>query len=403
MASLAGVAWGVEPIYYTAELLPQLDTTDSPFELTFTSPHGINEAGQVTGQLGDGRGFLWGGDETVFLSPVLADADWAGGAAVTSSGAVAGNFVPQGAFKDHPFYMSASGEVTVLPTRGEGLGATVSDLNDAGLIVGSAERFDGGTFFGPTVAVYWRDGVMRTIGTFNGYFGRAAAVNAHGAVVGYANVAGRPAAQAFRWTEGGGVELLEVHAADRPTLAHDINDHGVVVGHVSMPNFQNVACYWDADGGLHLLPQVHPLSVDIDVRAVNNRGVMVGMELLEQFEARLWLGDEVYDLNDLTTGLPDGYILQDARDVTDAGVIVSEVAATIDGQIQLFTAVLTPRACSRVMGFAEPFFERDFADAVAYLDLFSRGDPGADLAEPHDQIDISDVLAFLSFFESGCP
>ena len=111
----------------------------------------------------------------------------------------------------------------------------------------------------------------------------------------------------------------------------------------------------------------------------------------------------MYDLNDLTTGLPDGYILQDARDVTDAGVIVSEVAATIDGQIQLFTAVLTPRACSRVMGFAEPFFERDFADAVAYLDLFSRGDPGADLAEPHDQIDISDVLAFLSFFESGCP
>jgi hypothetical protein len=50
----------------------------------------------------------------------------------------------------------------------------------------------------------------------------------------------------------------------------------------------------------------------------------------------------------------------------------------------------------------EPFGELDFFDLQAYLNLYSAGDPGADL-NGDGLIDFFDVQAFLNAFAGGCP
>ncbi len=52
---------------------------------------------------------------------------------------------------------------------------------------------------------------------------------------------------------------------------------------------------------------------------------------------------------------------------------------------------------------AEPLGTLDFSDVIAFLTLFSAGDPAADLAPPTGVFDFSDVIAFLGAFAAGCP
>ncbi len=52
---------------------------------------------------------------------------------------------------------------------------------------------------------------------------------------------------------------------------------------------------------------------------------------------------------------------------------------------------------------AEPFGERTFADAIAFLQAFQAGDPRADLAAPTGVFDVSDIAAFVTAFQNGCP
>jgi uncharacterized membrane protein len=333
------------PTQYTATILPQFDTTNSDFELTYTTPFGMNNHGHVTGDLGDGRGFVWTqGGSSDLISPFSGGASRVVGVAINDSGAIAGSFTPAGEFQQRPYFFSASGELTILPTLQSGLGAGVSAMNNAGMIVGGAERAAGGTFGGPTSSVYWTDGQIHEIGGLGGDLSLATGVNGHGVVAGYANAGVQEAVRAYRWTEGGGFEVLGSFIDNMPTLANDINDHGIVVGHAALSPWANTAVYWDADGQVHELGGVDPGASDMTVRAVNNAGIMVGRELDSSFsfQALLWMDGQAYDLNSLVAGLPSGFVLADARDVNESGQIIVEAHAMVDGQFEFYSVLLTP-------------------------------------------------------------
>lgn len=334
------------PPTYTATILPQLDTTNDKWSLTYTTPFGMNNTGQVTGDLGDGRGFVWSSSGSSDLVSMFGgSADRAIGTDINDHGAIVGSFTPSGQFQSRPYYFSGSGELTVLPTLVDGLGASANALNNAGMIVGSAERASGGTFGGPSSSVFWRDGQIHEIGGLGGDVSLATGVNENGVVTGYSNAANQQPVKAYRWTEAGGFEVLESFISNMPALATDINDNGVVVGHAGLSFQQNTAVYWDEDGHVHELGRTDEDSIDIDVRALNNDNIMVGMELVSSdftFQARLWMDGQVYDLNDLVTGLPDGFVLADARDINESGQIIVDANAVVNGQIQFFSVLLTP-------------------------------------------------------------
>src|SRR5690606_13576399 len=119
----------------------------------------------------------------------------------------------------------------------------------------------------------------------------------------------------------------------------------VVVGHAALSLFANVPVYWDEQGNLHTLGQLDANAIDVSVLGINNDNVMVGFELVSDTfrpESRLWIGGEVFDLNDLVAGLPEGMLLSAAVDSNALGQIIVEAQMEVDGQLQFFSVLLTP-------------------------------------------------------------
>lgn len=103
------------------------------------------------------------------------------------------------------------------------------NLNDAGLIVGAADRGSG-----LTRAVYWDlSGVLHDIGTLGGSSGWAYAVNDDNMIVGFSN--NGSGNRAFAFVPGGAITdvntLLDASSSGwLITRAYDINNSGVIVG-----------------------------------------------------------------------------------------------------------------------------------------------------------------------------
>jgi probable HAF family extracellular repeat protein len=79
----------------------------------------------------------------------------------------------------------------------------------------------------------WRDGEMRSLGSFTGYLEYASAINNHGQVVGVADVNATASLRGFIWERG---VLTDLNTLLRPgsrwliVEAYDINDSGQIVG-----------------------------------------------------------------------------------------------------------------------------------------------------------------------------
>ncbi len=408
--TLASMTVAFAPPTYEATVLPQIDDTDSEFKLTYTTPWAMNNSGVITGELGNQRGFRWspvdGSDE---LQPHFADvAEGARGIGINSAGLIVGVYTPAGTFAWRPFQLTADGTFTPLPTLGPNLSAGASDVNDAGMVVGSGERASGGTFGGPQSSLYWTNGLVKEIGGFGGPASEASAVNNNGVVVGYSNIAAGQPAIPYIWTGPNQLNPLPQYIEGVPAVPADINDNNVVVGRAGLSLFQNIPVYWDASGDIHALPTVTTNPVDVGVLAVNNDEVMVGFELVDDFEARLWLDGEVYVLQDYVTNLPAGITLARAVDVNDSGQIVVEAHTIVEDQIQFITVLLTPvTACAGDAVSSETFAPPgdgviDGADLAFLLGEWGRN-PGsaADVvdsktfAPPADGVVNAADLAFL--------
>jgi|GEM_PF-2645783 len=121
----------------------------------------------------------------------------------------------------------------------------------------------------------------------------------------------------------------------------DLNESGMVVGNATFLDgyddwgepigLREQAFRWSI-GGHQILPELDPIAREARATAVNDSGWVVGESSdgynpdypwLEEpvYTGVLWVGDEVYDLNDLVT-LPDGYHIRMARDINDDGDIL---------------------------------------------------------------------------------
>lgn len=353
-SAAAQIAVATLPPGYQATVLPQLDPGDGDGgnTLIFTSPTAISGSGVVVGNAGFYNGFVWssGGSQHVQAPSSLETSL----ASVNLAGDVVGNYLPADAFGFRPFHYSG-GAFTLLPSLVSGLGAGTADINDSGMIVGSAERAPGGTFGGPRSAVYWMNGQVHEIGHLGGDSAGAAAVNNNNVVVGAANTPGALALQPFRWTESGGMEVLPQLVEGVPSTPADINDQGVIVGRGGVSLFANEAVYWTPDGTIHQLPRLHD-TADIGVLAINNHGIMVGQEMGPGFspEARLWFEDQVYDLADMVVDLPTGLSLLEAVGINDQGDIIVQGSMMVDGHIEQVAVLLTPVPGPGVLALAAP-------------------------------------------------
>jgi probable HAF family extracellular repeat protein len=217
---------------------------------------GINEANQMVGNMrlpsGDfSRAYVWAPGAGTIELPTLHPDDplssipayngFEGGSYATGineAGVVVGSSgITDTHGSDRGFRWSATGGMVSLGTpASQGLPGLADftqsyaqNLNDAGLIVGAADRGPG-----LTRAVYWDEyDVIHDIGTLGGTSGWAYAVNNDRVIVGFSNDG--TGNRAFGFVPGGTITdlntLLDPSAVGWTiTRAYDINDLGLIVG-----------------------------------------------------------------------------------------------------------------------------------------------------------------------------
>jgi hypothetical protein len=282
---------------------------------------------------------------------------------INSSGAVAANDIMTG-----QGYVIAGGIATATPLVAGATFSTVSDINDAGHLVGiqaTAASVIGGYL--------WRPG---TIAMIAGLYGDAAhpsginaadqvtgssynssflydrglttalppppghsiswgtGINISGHVVGYSYSGGvysNP--DGWRYADGTITVLSRRFVS---TYGNAINDLDEIAGRVD-----DYPAYWNASGRLRILNTLPGFSTGV-ANSINIHGVVVGRVVGNNSSAYpsiafMWDGGKVHDLNALIRGgAASGWMLNEADSVNDLGVIVG--LGTLNGQSHAFIA-----------------------------------------------------------------
>jgi len=205
----------------------------------FTQGRDVNDSGQVIGRLVEVNplvqlGFFW--SQGVFTRITMPSADFSGVSMGSTVGDDnlndVGDFVGMLSRAGAPrgFFWS-EGVMTVIPTLG-GEGSTVSELNQASQVVGSAQNSDGFPR-----AFLWDAGTMTELGTLGGTSSRGLRVNDRGQVAGTSTTPGGDW-HAFVSSDGVMTDLGTLGGLT--SRVNDINEFGEVVGTAE-----------DADGVMH--------------------------------------------------------------------------------------------------------------------------------------------------------
>lgn len=257
---------------------------------TFGRGFGVNDAGVVVGESGNGpsKAFRW---ENGDLSDLGSMPGGSGGVAndINNAGLVVG--AASNGQSVRAFHTTGGGTLMDLGTP---LGTTNSfarayAVNNAGVVAGVA-RNAGDTASEPTI---WRFGpngtpIATTISSPRvGAFGEFLALNNAGLFVGrFTNAANQTRAFAYTGTASIDLGLL----ADEPTFVHsraqDVNDLGEVVGYVARfdtaPSFGGAAVLWRNGAILDLNDLIDPASGWrlLSAEGINNAGQIVGFGTL---------------------------------------------------------------------------------------------------------------------------
>jgi probable HAF family extracellular repeat protein len=155
--------------------------------------------------------------------------------AISNSGRIAGTFsawyVPQEAV----VWMNENTVPTVLPPLVDGGFSSVSDINNAGQVVGNSNGVSGGF---QMHAALWQSGTVRDLGAMGGTWAGATAINDRGTIVGAWQDAN--ASHAFV-IQGSVVSPLNPLSGDTANWASGINNASQVIGTSgAWPNSQGV-------------------------------------------------------------------------------------------------------------------------------------------------------------------
>ncbi len=247
-----------------------------------TNPTGINNAGQISGDLSTAagrRGFVWSagtlvpvgtlggenstasgingsghvagyanvasGDSRAFVSsgPIPVDLAVFGGVnsfgtAINNRGQVTGQYLD--AASNYRAFLHSDGVAIDLGTLG-GSFAYGAGINNLGHVVGGSALDDTSPFL--SHAFVYRDGVMTDLGTLGGSWSLATSINDSGQIAGHAWVGGSE--HAFLYSEGVMRDLGTL--GGRRSFANGINSMGQVVGNANdVTDFEYFAFLYEA-------------------------------------------------------------------------------------------------------------------------------------------------------------
>lgn len=114
------------------------------------------------------------------------------------------------------------------------------------------------------------------------------------------------------------------------TEVFDINDDGVVIG--EGPYGQNIGevgpFRWTRSEGVEFLPAIPGgITMDTHVYGINNLGQIVGAGIVDGQGWHGFIWDDVNgmrDLNDITAGIPDNLVIDEAKDINENGWIIAK-------------------------------------------------------------------------------
>lgn len=181
-------------------------------------------------------------------------------------------------------------------------GSTAEAINDNGIVVGANGNNP-----------YRWDTRAGTGFALDSKYGSATAVNELGAAAGYVSDTGSYPIEAFRWSEGVGLERLGLLPEAVFSKAYGINDNGTVVGQSS--NASNWSKAFIATGST-IEEIVPPTGWKFTIaRDVNNSGVVVGTGSSGT--------GVIYDLSAGTIFRPSAgsWLAYSANEITDSGIV----------------------------------------------------------------------------------
>jgi probable HAF family extracellular repeat protein len=204
---------------------------------------------------------------------------------------------PDGSVVNHAVRWNADNSLTDLGTV-PGASAVATDINDAGVIVGTLTFNDL-----DTRAFVWSPAnpTLTQLPGIGTPYTSAAAINNSRQIVGTAIIGSIPNVQAILWTPGvtpGSYVATDLGRGTGISAANDINDAGTIVGHWASElgsNFQN-AVRWPAP--THVMEDL-PIGVFRgDVRSINASGAIAGTEYwfdgsVERMGSTAWRLDPV--------------------------------------------------------------------------------------------------------------
>ena len=219
-----------------------------------------------------------------------------------------------GQLENHAFLWSNGlmrdlGNLGPIPYPGR-VSSTATAINDAGKVVGWANRPDGQSH-----AFLWVNGSMQDLGTLGGVTSGATGINAAGQVVGYSMLAAAPGTDpvthAFLWQNGTMKDLGTL--GGNYSRAFAINNLGVVVGESRTAGGSIHAFRW-ANG---VMTDLQPQGGRSQAIAINRGGRIAGML---SSRANVWVNGQSHLLQ------PKGQISA-ALGVNTAGVVVGTTQA----------------------------------------------------------------------------
>jgi len=194
-----------------------------------------------------------------------------------------------------------------------------TDINDDGVVTG---------FLYPGSGVLWRDGHMVDLSAETGLMIiRANAINAAGEVVGISRQ--KKETVSFVYRDGAAARLDVLGSTEHEALG--INATGQVCGSYRPADDNQIGRGYLWRNGVSIdLGQLPGPKQSVQARALNDAGVVVGSSTVvappspRQPHAFVWQDGTMVDLNRLIDGDADGWVLNKAVDVNNAGQIVGQ-------------------------------------------------------------------------------
>jgi probable HAF family extracellular repeat protein len=250
-----------------AQTPPLIDLSGSD-DPTTTYATANNDVGQVTGVIyspltgsGPARPFLWDSVHGMTDLGVLPGVTFSTPIGVNQAGQVFGH-------DDFGSWVWTNGALH--KTSGFGFGEYAQALNDAGRLVGFVGN-------GPStrMAAVWDintpDISVQPLGTLGGPNSAAVGVNQHGQVIGTADVT-HFTRHAFVWNDNGGLIDLGTLGGDNSEVGAQ-NERGQVVGWAQTPGGGYHAFIWDLSHGMQ---DLGTLGGDTYAYSINESGQVVG-------------------------------------------------------------------------------------------------------------------------------